>query len=260
MVAFKCTLTHSGGKKAVRVPLMIVEEDVSEILRCLANFLDKPLTIRIDNVSYSCVINSYADKKPKYQLTVTIDGNDKNVFLANYAKYRDMILQVYLVIDEGKVINHLRKITDGQRRSTYALIKEVATAYGGELGEVKAMLKDTFCKTHEIPDFSLSDCEQETAVKFTDFISELCIHEKLPITIHPSRYVSDIAKYHFWCKENKCCCICGKGGSLYTYERKDSDNIELCLCQYCVTKSVSMGNEMFFCQYYLEPEKGWAGQ
>lgn len=64
----------------------------------------------------------------------------------------------------------MERITDKQRKYIFALIREytVLTKYTPE--EAREILTIIYCSENNIPPFSLSDCSQERASDFIEFI------------------------------------------------------------------------------------------
>ncbi|TPR12424.1 putative HNHc nuclease [Apilactobacillus timberlakei] len=127
-----------------------------------------------------------------------IDIHESNLFKNNVGNY------LGIDFDDKRVISYK------QQRKVYALLNSIAKSFKTKLEDIKASLKQDFCKHNGHKMFSLSNCTVTTANDFIDYLVNFCLEWDVEFA---SRAL-DIAKGSYgWeinCLNNKKCCICGQ--------------------------------------------------
>lgn len=111
-----------------------------------------------------------------------------------------------------------RPLSDKQRRSCYALLREIADFTGMGVEQSKEWLKMKFIADDLnclMDTFSLSDAPMSLVAGFQRFLIRLIVDYDIPCAVNLLDYVDDIADYVYACLAKKKCCICGKDGGLY---------------------------------------------
>jgi len=158
-----------------------------------------------------------------------------------------------------------RPLSSKQRRSCYAMIREVADFSGDTPEEVKQALKlDFWCgEMLEIADtlFSLSDAPMSIVAEFQKWLARFIVRNDIPTKVPMLEYVDDIGDYVYACLINKKCPVCGKQADLHHVEAvgmgRDREEIihegmeVLPLCREHHMEIHSTGKDTFFKKYHL---------
>lgn len=156
-----------------------------------------------------------------------------------------------------------RPLSDKQRKSCYAMIREIAVWSGYEPDEIKDMFKANFLSTliETANNFSLSNAPMSLVAAFQSFLARFIVAHDVP-TRHPMLdYIDDIDDYVYACLIHKKCPICGKKADLHHVEavgmgRNREEIIHLGmevlpLCREHHTEAHSMGQTDFIKKYHL---------
>ena len=110
-----------------------------------------------------------------------------------------------------------RPLSDKQRKSCYAMIREIAIWSGHETDEIKDMMKFNFISSLEetMNNFSLSDAPMSLVAAFQKFLAKFIISHDVPTRRPMLEYVDDIDDYVLACLAQKKCVICGKKADLH---------------------------------------------
>ncbi len=158
-----------------------------------------------------------------------------------------------------------RPLSEKQRRSCYAMIREIAN-WMGELPEsAKEFLKVDFLRTELLEMsrmFSLSDAPMSVVAAFQSWLARFIVRNEVPTRRPMLEYVDDIQDYVYACLVEKKCPICGKKADLHHVEvigmgRDRTEIIHegmevLPLCREHHTEIHSMGKADFFKKYHLQ--------
>lgn len=159
-----------------------------------------------------------------------------------------------------------RPLSDKQRRSCYAMIREIAEWSGYESDEVKQHLKRKFWygELLETADtmFSLSNAPMSVVAAFQSWIARFIVANDVPTKKPMLEYVDDINDYVYACLINKKCPVCGKKADLHHIDQvgmgRDRTEIihegleVLPLCREHHTEIHTIGKNDFFKKYHLE--------
>lgn len=112
-----------------------------------------------------------------------------------------------------------RPISDKQRRSCYAMIREIADWSGYFPEEVKEYVKLRFW-TGELQLtadtlFSLSDAPMSIVAFFQKWLARFIVANEIPTHKSMLSYVDDVEDYVYACLVHKKCCICGGAADLH---------------------------------------------
>ena len=112
-----------------------------------------------------------------------------------------------------------RPLSDKQRRTCYALIRDIANYSGMGLDPTKEFLKIKFV-TEELQEtadqmFSLSSAPMSLVCAFQKFLIEFILDWDIPCSIPLLDFVDDIQSYVYAYLMAKKCCVCGKQADLH---------------------------------------------
>jgi len=112
-----------------------------------------------------------------------------------------------------------RPLSDKQRKSCYAMIREIADWSGYETEEVKQHLKRKFWHGEllEMADtlFSLSNAPMSVVAAFQSWLARFIVSNDVPTKRPMMDYIDDVDDYVYACLINKKCPICGKRADLH---------------------------------------------
>ena len=115
-----------------------------------------------------------------------------------------------------------RPLSAKQRRSCYAMIKEVSDWSGDTPEETKGVLKlDFWCgELLEIADtmFSLSNAPMSIVAAFQSWLARFIVRNDVPTRKPMLEYIDDVDDYVYACLINKKCPICGKKADIHHVE------------------------------------------
>lgn len=158
-----------------------------------------------------------------------------------------------------------RPLSDKQRRSCYAMIREIANWSGDTTEGIKDALKlDFWCgELLEMADtmFSLSNAPMSIVAAFQSWLAKFIVRNDVPTKRPMLEYVDDIDDYVYACLIAKKCPICGKKADLHHYENigmgRDRDTIihegmeVLPLCREHHTEVHTIGRDTFMKKWHL---------
>jgi len=159
-----------------------------------------------------------------------------------------------------------RHLSDKQRRSAYAMIREIADWSGDTTDAIKEALKlDFWCgELLEMADtiFSLSNAPMSIVAAFQSWLARFIVRNDVPTKRPMLEYIDDIDDYVYACLVNKKCPVCGKRADLHHIDAvgmgRDRTEIihegmeVLPLCREHHMEIHSMGKSGFFKKYHLE--------
>ena len=115
-----------------------------------------------------------------------------------------------------------RPLSDKQRRSCYAMIREIADWSGDTTEDTKDVLKlDFWCgELLEMADtmFSLSNAPMSIVAAFQSWLAKFIVRNDVPTKRPMLEYVDDIDDYVYACLISKKCPICGKKADLHHWD------------------------------------------
>lgn len=158
-----------------------------------------------------------------------------------------------------------RPLSDKQRRSCYAMIREIADWSGDTTEATKEVLKlDFWCgELLEVADsmFSLSNAPMSIVAAFQSWLARFIVRNEIPTKVPMLEYVDDVNDYVYACLINKKCPICGAKADLHHYESigmgRNRDTIihegmeVLPLCREHHTEVHTIGRDTFMEKYHL---------
>jgi hypothetical protein len=158
-----------------------------------------------------------------------------------------------------------RPLSAKQRRSCYAMIKEIADWSGDTPEETKEVLKlDFWCgELLEVADtlFSLSDARMSVVAAFQSWLARFIVRNDVPTKKPMLDYIDDIPDYIYACLINKKCPICGRKADLHHVkalgmgiDRNEviHEGMEvLSLCREHHTECHTIGRDTFMKKYHL---------
>lgn len=115
-----------------------------------------------------------------------------------------------------------RRISDGQRKSCYKFIREIASYTGEGTTRTKEILKKNFASEELLkPDFtfSLSDCTMSLACAFQKYLVRFILDYEIPCSFNVIDFIDDIYDYVYACAVRKKCCVCGLSAEGHHWDR-----------------------------------------
>lgn len=158
-----------------------------------------------------------------------------------------------------------RPLSDKQRRSCYALLREIAEYTGQGEDTTKEWMKLKFLADdlEETADkiFSLSNAPMSLVCAFQRYMVRFILDWDIPTRFSLLDMVDDVADYIYGCLINKKCVITGRPAELHHVERvgmgRNRDEIihegmeVLPLCREMHSEAHTMPDEEFFEKYHL---------
>lgn len=180
---------------------------------------------------------------------------------APYADFVTMCRREYKEVEITMLDS--RPLSDKQRKSCYAMIREIAIWSGYEPDEIKDMFKFNFLSALEetMNTFSLSNAPMSLVAAFQTFLARFIVSHDVPTRRPMLDYVDDVQDYVYTCIINKKCPICGKKADLHHVTAvgmgRDRDEIihegleVISLCREHHQEIHSTGKADFFKKYHI---------
>lgn len=152
---------------------------------------------------------------------VDVDKNGMLTIRAYYPDYITLLNREYrdctIHLQDG------RKMSDKQRKTCYALLRDISKFTGMGLDRTKEELKVKFL-TEELGEpaptkFSLSDASVSMVCAFQNYLVNFMLDYDIPSSIPLLDFVDDIQNFLYACLASKKCCICGKRCDIHHYDR-----------------------------------------
>ena len=158
-----------------------------------------------------------------------------------------------------------RPLSAKQRRSCYAMIREIAEWSGDDASSVKGILKLSFWKDelYQTADtlFSLSNAPMSIVAEFQKWLARFIVRNDIPTRKSLLEYVDDVPDYIYACLISKKCVICGRKADLHHVDRvgmgRDRDDIihegmlALPLCREHHDEAHTIPDSEFISKYHL---------
>lgn len=185
------------------------------------------------------------------------------IIRAPYTDFATMCRREYKEV-EIRLIDS-RPLSDRQRRSCYAMIREIADWAGDDASEIKEYLKTEFWSAELLHTadrmFSLSDAPMSIVAAFQKWLARFIVRNDVPCKRSLLSYVDDVDDYVYACIANKKCAICGRHADLHHVDPigmgRDRETIihegmpVLPLCREHHTEAHGMPTEEFLKKYHL---------
>ena len=136
--------------------------------------------------------------------------------VAKYDDYLTMAKRDYNTVSIQLVDS--RPISSKQRKSCYAMIREIADWSGDLPSEIKEYLKADFIATESLEmmdSFSLSNAPMSVVAAFQKWLARFIVRNEVPCKKSLLSYVDDVQDYIYACLIHKKCCICGRNADLH---------------------------------------------
>lgn len=158
-----------------------------------------------------------------------------------------------------------RPLSDKQRRSCYALLREISDYTGMGQEQTKELMKLKFMaeELQETADriFSLSNAPMSLVCAFQRFLVRFILDWDIPCNFPLLNFVDDVQDYVYTCLVNKKCCICGARADLHHVDhvgmgRNRNEIVHegmkvLPLCREHHTEAHTIGHDSFREKYHL---------
>ena len=185
------------------------------------------------------------------------------IIRAPYSDFATMVRREYKDVDIQLIDS--RPLSSKQRRSCYAMIREISDWNGDLPEENKHYLKiDFWCaELLQTADtlFSLSNAPMSVVAAFQSYLARFIVRNDIPTKKPMLDYVDDIDDYVYACLINKKCLVCGKHADLHHVNAvgmgRDRDTIDhlgmevLPLCREHHNEIHTIGKQTFFSKYHL---------
>lgn len=157
-----------------------------------------------------------------------------------------------------------RPLSERQRKSCYAMLREIAEWSGYGADEIKDMMKFNFIGSlvEDMQQFSLSNAPMSLVAAFQGFLARFIVAHDVPTRRPMLEYVDDVQDYVYACLINKKCPICGRKADLHHVDAvgmgRDRDEIVhegmevLPLCREHHMEIHSIGKTEFFKRYHID--------
>ena len=186
------------------------------------------------------------------------------IIRAPYADFATMVRREYKEVDIQLIDS--RPLSAKQRRSCYAMLREIAEWSGDTPESIKQIMKlDFWCgELLQMADtmFSLSNAPMSVVAAFQSWLARFIVRNDVPTKKPMLDYVDDIDDYVYACLVNKKCPICGKKADLHHIESvgmgRDRETIihegmeVMPLCREHHTEMHTIGKNDFFGKYHLQ--------
>lgn len=158
-----------------------------------------------------------------------------------------------------------RPLSDKQRKTCYALLREISNYTGMGADHTKEWMKLKFIAEdlNETAEqiFSLSNAPMSLVCAFQRFLVRFILDWDIPCSFPLLNFVDDVQDYIYSCLIAKKCCITGKPAQLHHIDRvgmgRDRDDIlhegmeALPLCAEKHQEAHTMSDQEFFGRYHL---------
>lgn len=185
------------------------------------------------------------------------------IIRAPYQDFPTMVRREYETVEIMLVDS--RPLSSKQRRSCYAMIREIADWAGDDASEVKQYLKTDFWASELINTadtmFSLSNAPMSIVAAFQRWLARFIVRHDVPCKKSLLSYVDDVEDYVYACIIHKKCAICGKPADLHHVDpigmgRDRTEIIHeglpvLPLCREHHTETHGMPTQEFLKKYHL---------
>ena len=142
-----------------------------------------------------------------------------------------------------------RPLSNKQRRSCYALLREISDFTGMSVESSKEWLKLKFVSNEldgMMDTFSLSDAPMSLVAAFQRFLIRLILEYDVPCSVNLLEFVDDINDYMYACLSTKHCCVCGKEAGILMHGDK-----AIAVCEEHEKEATEKGFDRFSADYHL---------
>lgn len=186
------------------------------------------------------------------------------IIRAPYSDFATMVRREYKDVDIQLIDS--RPLSSKQRRSCYAMIREISDWNGDLPEENKHYLKINFWCTELLQTadtlFSLSNAPMSVVAAFQSYLARFIVRNDIPTKVPMLDYVDDIDDYVYACLINKKCLVCGKHADLHHVRHvgmgRDRDTIDhlgmevLPLCREHHDEIHTIGKNEFFSKMHIQ--------
>ena len=206
-------------------------------------------------------------KSPADTVPGTITGYDERTgVLTITARYDDWYTLAKRGYKNCRVqLIDSRPLSDKQRRSCYALLREISDFAGMGTDQTKEWMKLKFLSEdlEQTADgiFSLSNAPMSLVCAFQRFLVRVILDWDIPTRFSLLDMVDDVPDYIYACMISKKCCITGRAAELHHVDRvgmgRNRHDIlhegmeALPLCRELHTEAHTMSDREFFEKYHL---------
>lgn len=180
---------------------------------------------------------------------------------ASYQDFATMCRREYREVEITMLDS--RPLSEKQRKSCYAMLREIAEWSGYGADEVKDIMKFNFIGSlvEDMQQFSLRDAPMSLVAAFQTFLARFIVAHDVPTRRSMLEYVDDIDDYVLACLTQKKCVICGKKADLHHVDSvgmgRNRDEIihegmtVLPLCREHHTEAHTIGRDSFETKYHI---------
>ena len=180
---------------------------------------------------------------------------------ASYQDFATMCRREYREVEITMLDS--RPLSEKQRKSCYAMLREIAEWSGYGADEVKDIMKFNFIGSlvEDMQQFSLRDAPMSLVAAFQTFLARFIVAHDVPTRRSMLEYVDDIDDYVLACLTQKKFVICGKKADLHHVDSvgmgRNRDEIihegmtVLPLCREHHTEAHTIGRDSFETKYHI---------
>lgn len=210
-----------------------------------------------------CEIDRLNTLKSGMKIILSLDDKETAKAMRDVHNFMKKPITVEILVDSDEQLKRLKQLSDDQRRKIFALVKDIAEYMGEDKELARKQLTSKFCEVNGYAEFSLSNCQDDLASEFIEWLVQFSFENQVEMKgYEPREYFDDIERYLAMCLLNKVCCVCGKPGEEHHYDaigsgrdRKhydDSDHRKIALCRGHHTESHNIGRDTFCEKYHVE--------
>src|SRR5690554_357366 len=128
--------------------------------------------------------------------------------------FMDKPITVEFLVDDELQAERMKQLSPEQRKKIYAILRDMEAYTGESVEALKEKTKESFIRTTQHEEFSLSNCSKELAADYIEFLLTLCFEIGVPFSNSPADAFEDVDRYLRLCLAKRVCAVCGKDGEI----------------------------------------------
>ena len=193
-------------------------------------------------------IDTYNRQKKCMKVTFIIEDKDSVGVASKLDAYLKKPITLEVLVDGERMAQELTRITPEQRAKIFALIKDIASHTGEGKENMREILEGMYCDERQIETFSLSDCSQDVAGGFIEWLINFAFEQGVGLSENPVLGLKDVSGFLRACVSNKKSMVCGKDGMPYKVQGRE---INYCMCDTHFAEAQKLGVEAFDKKYHF---------
>lgn len=196
-------------------------------------------------------IDTYNRQKKCLKITFIVDEKDSVGVAAQLDQFIKKPITLEVLTDTVRLAEELTRITADQRAKIFALIKDIASYTGEGKENQREILTGMFCEEMQIEEFSLSDCSQDTAGNFIEWLIAFAFENGVALSENPVTGLNDIESYIHTCIKHRKCCACGKDAGLVKWDAIPGAETHIPLCDTHKMRAGKIGKNAFKEEFHV---------